>query len=385
MTFLRATCLSSFTLFAASACGGTSNPPVTTPSAASATTLATAPTSSAPPTPAVPMLASHDVPLPGATGVVLMDYLAADRAANRVWVPAGGLGSVVVIDGGTLAASHVDGFTTSELEIRGHKYMIGPSAVALGGGVAFVGNRGDATICAIDAAAMKTGACYPLAHGSEMTESADGMAYVAATKELWVTLGAATIGFAPQPDASVVILDATNPQKLTKTGKVKLGGSAEGYAVDDAHGVFYTNLEEANQTLAIDIKTRKVTSKWSPGCDNEGPRGLAVDPDRGFVMVACTNGVRVLDAGHGGAVLSKMDTGGGVDNIDYVPQKHQLFVAAADDGRLSVINVDDHGAMTKLATGRIGKGSRVVVADAQGRAYVADSGDGKIIVFDAVP
>src|ERR1700690_4605854 len=54
----------------------------------------------------------------------------------------------------------------------------------------------------------------------------------------------------PLPGASGVVT-------LGETGSVdiKTDGSPECYAVDAAHGVFYTNLEDKNRTLAIDIKT----------------------------------------------------------------------------------------------------------------------------------
>ena len=39
-------------------------------------------------------------------------------------------------------------------------------------------------------------------------------------------------------------------------------GEPEGFAVDDARGLFYTNLEDKDRTLAIDLKTRQITKTW---------------------------------------------------------------------------------------------------------------------------
>lgn len=164
--------------------------------------------------------------------------------------------------------------------------MIGPSAVAIAPGVAYVGNRGDGTICAIDAATLRKGACFALG-AAGLAASADGTAYVPSTKELWVT------GAPPRTDRVVA-----------------------------------------------------------------------------------------LDAGRGGAKVGEALTGGGVDNIDYVEERQELFVAAADVARLTVIRVGDGGALTAIATGETARFARVVVADDDGRAYVADPAGGRILVFE---
>jgi len=52
-----------------------------------------------------------------------------------------------------------------------------------------------------------------------------------------------------------------------------------------------------------------VKSTWNPGCGEEGPRGLALDSARQFLFVACTDGVRVLDAAHGGATIASLKRG----------------------------------------------------------------------------
>lgn len=335
--------------------------------------------SPAPPT-AGARLRARAIPLPGASGVVHLDYLAVDRARGRVWVPAGETGRVDVIDGRTGSVAAVEGFATSEGELLGEKILVGPSAVAVAPGVVYVGNRGDGTICAIDAATLRRGACFALG-AAGLASSADGLGYVPTTKELWVTTGAPPLGIRP-PDQSLVVLDASAPERLALAARIRLDGAAEGYAVDDVHGVFYTNLEDRDRTVAIDVTSRRPKATWSAGCGPKGPRGLAVDRVRQLVFVACTDRVVALDAGHGGAKLGELQTGGGVDNIDYVEARQELFVAAADAARLTIIRVDDRGALTPIATADTARFARVVVADDEGRAYVADPAGGRILVFE---
>lgn len=304
--------------------------------------------------------------LPGATGTVSLDYLAYERAAGRVWIPAGNTGSVDVLDVAKGAVVRIEGFKTSERDVRGQKRVMGPSAAAIGDGVVYVGNRGTSEICTIDAAKLTRGACLTL------PTSPDGLLYVAATKELWVTT--------PR-DKSVTVLDASKPAKLAPKATIALDGASEGYAVDETRGLFFTNLEDRDKTVSIDTKTHKVTATWDPKCGSEGPRGLAVDTTRGFLFVACTTGVVVLDVAHGGAQLAKLDTGGGVDNIDYLPEAKQLYAAAGKAAVLVVASVDDKGALSVLGTAPTAQGARVVIADRDGVAYVADPAGGRVLAF----
>src|SRR5206468_3297336 len=103
------------------------------------------------------------LPLPGAPpeGVVL-DYLVVDRARHRVWVPAGGTGNTDVIDTRTQEIRRVEKFPTTEVERHGKKRMVGPSSATVGEGVVYIGNRGDSSVCAIDATALTRGGCVTI-------------------------------------------------------------------------------------------------------------------------------------------------------------------------------------------------------------------------------
>jgi hypothetical protein len=90
------------------------------------------------------------VALPGAKGVVMLDYIAYDHQLHRLWVPAGDTGMVDVIDGGSNEIRQVKGFATAPVELRGKRRMLGPSSVSIAEKVVYVGNRGDASICGID-------------------------------------------------------------------------------------------------------------------------------------------------------------------------------------------------------------------------------------------
>ena len=46
--------------------------------------------------------------------------------------------------------------------------------------------------------------------------------------------------------------------------------------------------------------------------------------------MACSDGLRTLDTSHDGAVLGKLDTGDGVDDIYYDASKQLVYVAASN-------------------------------------------------------
>jgi hypothetical protein len=344
-----------------------------------ASVLATAgcTTSSAPPpvgesTAVAPGYDVRSIALPDAPpDGMFMDYLAYDRARHRVWVPAGATGDVDVIDtqSGTLVST-VGGFPTAEMERHGQVRVVGPSSATVGDGVVYVGNRGDSTICALDAATPAKGACVTL------DSMPDGIAYVAATKEVWVTT--------PR-DKSITILDVAVPGAPAFKEQLAFEGEPEGFAVDDARGVFYTNLEDLDRTLVIDLQTRAIAATWLPACGEDGPKGLTLDHAANFLMVACTDHVVVLDAGHDGTLLSQVETGAGVDDLGYVEATHLLYAGAARAAQLTIARLDAQGALTVVAVVPTVDGVRNAVATDEGVAYLTDAHEGKILVVAPTP
>jgi DNA-binding beta-propeller fold protein YncE len=199
----------------------------------------------------------------------------------------------------------------------------------------------------------------------------DGLAYVARTKVVWATT--------PR-DQSIVVLDVSKPEAPKISGTIRLEGDPEGYAVDAGHGVFYTNLEDKDRTLRIDVRLRKPVATWNPSCGEAGPRGLALEPDGRFLVVACTDHVEVLDARRDGAIVSKLDTGPGLDNIDYLATRRLLYAAAGGAAKLTVASLDAKGALTLRGSAPTAKVARNAVATADGTAYVADGPEGKILI-----
>jgi DNA-binding beta-propeller fold protein YncE len=297
------------------------------------------------------------LPLPdNNAGDVSMDYIAYDADTNSIWVPGGNTGAVDVVDVATDKVRQIPGFPTKEVEVRAGKRVFGPTAASIGPGVVYIGNRGDSTVCAFNSASLARGAC------DHLDSTPDAVVYVAPTKEVWVT----TPG-----DKSIRVLDA---KTLEQKAKLDFEGNPEGFAVDAKRGRFYTNLEDKDRTLAIDLKTQKTIATWNPSCGKEGPHGLGVDANAGHLFVACSTLAEVLDAGHDGAVLSMVDTGDGVDDIYYAPATHLLYVGAARAGKLTIAHADDNGRLSVVAQVPTQEGARNGVLAKNGTLYLAHSG-----------
>jgi len=313
-------------------------------------------------------LTAEPIALPGAIGPVSLDFLFYEWQGARVWVPAGGTGSVDVFDIAKHDFTRVEGFKTVEREAHGNKRLVGPSSGAIGEGFAYIGNRATQEVCVVDLQTLKSGSCFKL------PASPDGVEYVPSMHQVWVTTPSIQ---------SVVVLEALPKGRLKEKGAIKLEGEPECYALDEPHGLFLTNLEDKGTTLSIDLKTHAVKDTWSPGCSADGPRGVAVDSTRRLVLVACTDHVQVLDAAHGGTLLGRLDTGAGLDNIDYVPSTGLLYAAAGKAARLTVARVGNRGELTVIASGETAAGAKNAVADGNGNAYVADSQGAHLLILRA--
>lgn len=326
-----------------------------------ATAATAAPAAEAP----VPIrFATSAVALPGGgPDGVLMDYLLYNPRTNTVWVPAGNTGAVDVIDVATGKLTPIAGFATREVELRGSRRRVGPSAAALGDrGTVYVGNRGDSSICAVDEATLKIGAC------GKLDAAPDGVLYVAAAREVWVTT--------PR-DRSIRVLDAAS---LAQKARIAFDGAPEGFAVDNARGRFYTNLEDKDATLEIDVASHQVLATWPAGCGEDGPRGLRLVDAQGVLLVACTGRLEALDVQHGGAQLGSIATGEGVDDFDYSAKDHRVYVGAARAATLTVASLDPRGGLALVTSVPTKEGARNGVVTGDGRVYLAHGKDSELVV-----
>src|ERR1700682_6791480 len=113
------------------------------------------------------------------TGDVSMDYIAFDAATNSLWVPGGNTGAVDVVDVATGKVRQIPNLATSQVQARGGTRVLGPSAVSIGEGVVYIGNRGGSDVCAFHARTLARVTC------GQLDSRPDGVVYVAPTRAVW--------------------------------------------------------------------------------------------------------------------------------------------------------------------------------------------------------
>ena len=285
-----------------------------------------------------------------------MDYIAFDAATNSLWVPGGNTGAVDVVDVATGMVRQITNLPTAEVQGRGGTRVLGPSGVSVGNGVVYIGNRGGSEVCAFNSKTLARVACQHL------DKAPDGVAYVASTKEVWITTPS---------EQGIRILDGAT---LVEKAKLTFPGNTEGYAVDAKRGRFYTNLEDKDRTVAVDLKTHETVATWNPACGGGGPHGLGLDEAAGHLFIGCDAIAEVMNVGGDGAVLSKIDTGDGVDDIHYAPATHLLYVGAARAAKLTIARADSAGKLTLVTQVATQNGARNAAVTKDGTVYLAHGG-----------
>lgn len=305
------------------------------------------------------------VNLPNGSAGIGFDDLRYSAALHRVLAPAGRTGMLALVDPGSLAVSTVGGFSATDSYDGSHDF--GATSVDEGGGLLFVTDRSSMQLDVVDPRASA------IVARADLGASPDYVRYVAATSEVWVT----------EPAASRIeifsVSRATTPS-VTSVGAIAVGNGPESLVVDQRAGRAYTHRWQSS-TVVLDVRSRAVLDEWPNGC--AASRGLAVDEARGFFYAGCDEGtVSVLDASHGGRLLSSMARGAGYDVIGYSPALGHLYLAGAPCSCLAVLGVSSAGALSFLGRFQATPSTHCAAADDEGHAWVCDPDGGRLLRVD---
>jgi DNA-binding beta-propeller fold protein YncE len=210
-----------------------------------------------------------------------------------------------------------------------------------GGGLLFATDRDAKRLDVIDPKTQSVVGTAPLASGP------DYVRYVSTTGEVWVT----------QPGASRIEVFSLPAEGTPKPGHltfVSIPGGPESLIIDNTRARAYTHLW-TDTTLAIDLKSHEVLSRWKNGC--RGSRGIAMDDARGFLLVGCDEGkLSVLDL-RTGTLLGQASSGDGVDIISYNPRLAHAYLPGQASGAMAIVGISKKGAATVLATVKTAEGA----------------------------
>ncbi|HTD22124.1 MAG TPA: hypothetical protein VK738_05695 [Terriglobales bacterium] len=262
------------------------------------------------------------------------DYLTVDPDTHRLYVTRST--HTLVIDGDS-------GKTIADIagQKRSHGVAIVPKA-----GRGFISDGGgDGAIVIFDLktnAVLGTVAALPDADGIIFDASSGLVLVVSGDKGVLMTL---------KPDID------------PKTGKIDapidLGGSPE-FLAGDGKGKAYINLMDKNEVAVVDLKARKVLSRW-PVAPGGAPVGMSMDTKKRRLFIGCRNPQKlIVMSADDGKLLADLPIGAGVDATKFFDK--QAF-ASCRDGSLAVAGEISPGKFEIVETVKTPLGARTMGVD----------------------
>lgn len=271
---------------------------------------------------------THQVPLPGDEG---WDYLAFEQGGHRLFVSHGS--RVLVLDTDTLT---VVGEIPDTAGVHGIAL-----APALGRGFVSAGRAG--TVVVFDLKSLAR-----LKEIKVTGDNPDAILYDPASQRVFTFNGRGR---------NATAIDARTDEVL---GTIPLDAKPE-FAVTDAKGRVYVNLEDKNSVAVIDPMKLSVVSVW-PLKVCEEPSGLALDAAHGRLFPVCDNKVMpVLDTSSG-KVLGTARIGEGPDAAAFDPGTGLAF-ASCGEGKLTVVRAGPSGRPEVVESVATQRGARTMALD----------------------
>lgn len=299
------------------------------------------------------------LPLPDGAAGIGLDDLRYSAAMRGVLVPAGRTGDVDIVDGRTHAVSVISGFSAEATFDGGHDF--GATSVEEVDGMLYVTDRTTEQLYAVDPARGAIVATADLAASPDYVRDAGG-------GELWVT----------EPDAEQI--EIFRRADLASVATIAVPGGPESLVIDGVRGRAYAHAE-GGVTVAIDLAGRAVVASWPNGCTT--PKGIALDADRGLLVVGCGEGALVsLDVAGSGAVVGQLTYGNGLDVLGYDAQRHHVYAPGGKSGSLGIVDLASDGALRLVRSVATASGAHCATSDGAGAVYVCDPTGGRLLVIE---
>jgi len=235
------------------------------------------------------------------------DYVYADAAGRRLYIPRSGAGARVTV------------FNLDTLEPAGEI----ANANAHGAAVDPKSNHGFASSKPVVMWDTRTLATIKTI---DVQGNPDGILFDPFNQRVYVLSHSA-------PHATVI--DAVEG---TVVGMIDLGGAPE-QAVTDGKGHIYVDIEDKANVAAIDAKTMTVTAHYDLGDKGGTPAGLAFDVKNRVLFVACRTpapGTLVMLNADDGKIIGSVPLAGGSDGAVFNPATMEAF-SSAGNGTLTVV------------------------------------------------
>lgn len=259
------------------------------------------------------------------------DYLTIDAATRRVFVSRGTHVAVVDADSGKVVG-----------DIPGTE---GVHGIALAPELkkGFTSNGRANTVTVFDHGSLAITATVKVTG-----ENPDAILYEPVSKRVFTFNGRGK---------NVTAIDAAT---LAVAGTLPVGGKPE-FAVSDAAGVVYANIEDTAELVAFDAKTLAVKGRWSLAPCKD-PTGLAFDPKSNRLFAGCGNKILAVMSAADGKMLGTAPIGEGCDGVAFDPATGFVY-ASNGEGTLTVLKETTPGTYGAVETVPTKKSARTLALD----------------------
>ena len=184
----------------------------------------------------------------------------------------------------------------------------------------------------------------------------DGILYEPVTATVWAFNGRSN---------NATVIDAAQNKVA---GTVELPGKPE-FPVADGKGTVFVNIEDKNEIVRLDAKSRKPTVTWSLS-PLESPSGLAMDMTHRRLFSVCDGKHMAVVNADTGKVIATPDIGEGPDAAAF-DAKNGLAFSSNGDGTLTVVKEKSPDSFAVVQTLDTQKGARTMALDpGTGRIYL---------------
>lgn len=275
-------------------------------------------------------------------GVGGFDYVFADAAERKLYIPRSGAGARVTV------------FNLDTLAPVGEIANTNARGVAVDpiSGHGFASSRPVAMWDSITLAPIKT---------IDIQGNPDGIMFDPFNERIWVFSHVA-------PHATII-----DGKDGTVVGTLDLGGEPE-QAVSDGSGRLFVDIEDKDQIAVVDTKALRVTTRYDLSAQAKTPAGLAFDTKNHVLFAACrAPGMIVMLNSDTGKIIAALPIGSGVDGAVFNPATMEVF-SSQGDGTLTVIKENSPTAFAVEQT---------VQTQASAKTLTLDKSTNRILVIAA--
>jgi YVTN family beta-propeller protein len=155
-------------------------------------------------------------------------------------------------------------------------------------------------------------------------------------------------------------LSIIDPVENKLIDSIPVGGKPETAVSNDA-GKLYVNIEDKNEIVVVDIKTRTVEAHW-PITPGEEPTGLVIDKKTNRLFAGCGNKYLIVVNSSTGAIIDKLPIGDGCDGVAFDMNTKNIFTSNGE-GTMSVFHEKSADNIETIATVTTKRGARTITAD----------------------